>query len=401
MAINDMSTVAYIYKRRYSDKAVTELAMREHPTFYEINKQGDFTGDGLFYGITYGNPQGIAGTFAAAKTASETLKGVQLRVDPVLKYGFIEIDGPALLRARGNKGAMYDLVTRVSDGILEELGSDLAFDLQRDGSGVRGRRESAAGNVITLTSRRHVDRFKVGMTLSAALNADGTTPRTGTCKVVKVNRASRTVEVDNIAGITGFVNNDYLFRNGTAGACMQGFAASTPLTAPGGADSYRGINRSVDIELLAGSRFNDLTMLPEDSCGELAVEISTIAKKVTRGAMYPTDFHQVVKRLGAKVEYTNPGGNADIGFESFLLHTSAGVVKMYSDPDTEPGQARLFRPETHLIKHCEELVHIIRDDGNAPAMRATGTDGIEIRARNYSNYVQFDTAPHGVCTFAT
>lgn len=396
MPASDTTTVAFIYKRRYSDRQATFLAMREHPTYFAITKEGDFTGEGLYYPITYGNPQGIGGTLVAAKSGAETLKGVQMRAVPVLRYGVIELDGPSMLRAKGNKAAMFDLVTRTTDATIEEFGSDLAFNLQRSTTGLRGQRTAIAANVITLANKRQVDRFKVGMTIMASPNANGTAPRAGTAKVTKLNRQAAQIEVDNAGGITAFANNDFLFRNGDApGLCFEGMGSCTPLVAPTAGDNFRTIDRSVDVELLSGSRFVDTSLFPEDAVGNLAVEISTITKKVTRAAMYPTDFHGIVKRLGAKVEYENPGGHADIGFESITITTAAGPVKVMSDPDAEPGQTRVWRPDTHVIKHCDELVHIIRDDGK-PAMRMA-TDGIEIRLRSLSNYIQYDTGPHGVC----
>jgi hypothetical protein len=118
---------------------------------------------------------------------------------------------------------------------------------------------------------------------------------------------------------------------------------------------------------------------------------------VSRAGVYPTVFQSIVKRLGAKVEYQNPGGVADIGFESIMIHTAGGVLKLTSDPDIPVNRTRCWRPDAHVIKHIDELVHIIRDDGR-PSMRSTSTDGIEIRARSLLNYLQYDTASHGVAS---
>lgn len=388
------TNVAYVYKRRYSDRQVAQMVMRESPTFNQLPKEGGFDGVGLFYGITYGNPQGVSSGFASAQTAAETLKGVQLAVFRKLKYGVIQLDGPSMAAARGNKGSFFDFVTRHTDGILEQLGHDLAYDLFRDGTGVRGRRQSIAGNIITLTNKRHTDYFKVGMTVVAGPNTDGTGLRVGSAKVAKLNRKAGQVELDNAATIAAFANNDYLFRLGDPANCMEGMGLCTPSTAPGGADNFRTINRSIDIEALSGSRINDTSILPEEAIGDVAVEISTIAKKVKKAVVYPTIFQQIVKRLGAKVEY-EPGETADIGFEYINLLTAAGRIQLYSDADCPADTARCWRPDTHVLKHLDDVVHIIRTNGD-PQMQLTSADGIEIRARFMGNYVQFDTAPHGV-----
>lgn len=394
------TTVAYIYKRRYSDRQATEVATREHPTYYAIAKESAFDGAGFYYPVTYGNPQGVSATFSDAQANAAALKGVQFAATPVTKYGVITLDGPSMMRARGNKGAFYDFVTRHTDGILEQLGDDLAFDLFRDGNGQRGRRSSISSNTVTLTNTREVENFKVGMTVVASANSNGSSPRSGATTVTALSRSAGTITLDSAAAITSFSDNDYLFRDGDQnGACMDGMEDCTPLSAPTSGDSFRGVDRSVNVEALAGSRIDNTALYPEEVAGDLAVEVSIIGKKVSRGAVYPTVFQSIVKRLGAKVEYTNPGGSADIGFESLMIHTAAGAVKLVSDPDIPTNRIRLWRPDAHCIKHIDEIVHIIRDDGR-PSMRGTSTDGIEIRARHLGNYIQYDTASHGVGSVA-
>jgi len=390
-------TVAYIMKRRYSDRASTEVAMREHPTFYEIEKEGSFDGSDFRYPITTGNPQGISSGFADAQSGAETLKGVQFAAEPKLKYGVLTLDGPSMLRARGNKGSFYDFVTRHSDGMLDELGANIAFDLFRDGVGLRGRRASIAGNVVTLTSQRDVDNFRRGMTLIASSNATGSPARSGSAKVVGLDRKNKKITLDDASTIVSFSDNDYLFRKGDPGNCMEGMEKCTPLSAPTSGDSFRSVDRSVDVEALAGSRIDNTSLYPDDVLGDLAVECSLIGKKVSRGAVYPTVFQAIVKRLGAKVEYTNPGGMADIGFESITITTAGGAIKLRSDPDIPVDRTRCWRPSAHVLKHIDELVHWIRDDGR-PSMRSTSTDGIEMRARSLHNYIQYDTASHGVAS---
>jgi len=399
MTVADSTNVAYIMKRRYSDAQSTEVARREHPTFYEIMDTGSFDGSDFAYATTTGNPQGISsGTLANAQTAAETIKGEQFLAVPKVKYGICQLDGVSMMKARGNKGSFYDFATRHIDGTLDEMGANLAFDLFRNGVGLRGKIAVIAANVLTLTNLRDVENFRRGMTIIASVNADGSAAKAGSCKVTKLNRSAKQITVDNFAGITAGAVNDFLFRLGDPGNCMEGMGVATPLIAPT-ATLFRNVDRTNDIEALAGSRIDDTSRYPEEILGDLAVEISLIGKKVTRGVVYPTVFQSMVKRLGAKVTYTSPGGAADIGFESIMIHTAGGALRIVSDPDQDPTLVRVWRPDAHQIKHIDELVHIIRDDNNKSIRLATA-DGIELRFRSVSNYLQPDQASHGVGTFA-
>jgi hypothetical protein len=394
MADNDLSTVAYIYKRRYSDRQTTEVATREHATLDQIAKESGFTGSAFYYPITYGNPQGISGTFTTAQSGAATLKGLQLAASRKKKYGVVTLDGEAIAAARGDKGAFYDLVTRVSDGILEEMGDSLAFDLFRDGNGIRGRGASISTNTITLSNPEDVRNFKVGMTVGASPNATGSSPRTGTTTIAALSRSAGTILLTSAAAITSLAGTDYLFRAGDVGTCMEGFDAATPLTAPTAGDSFRGVDRSVDVEALSGSRITSASIIEEDM-GLCAVNISTLGKKVKMGCLYPTKFWQMVRRLNAKVEYQNGGGTANYGFEYVMIHTPAGSLKIFSEPDCPVDKFRLFNPEAHALKTLDEMVHVIRDDGR-PSLRSTGADSIEVRVRSMLNYIQYDTSAHGV-----
>jgi hypothetical protein len=400
---NSLATVPYIYKRRYSDRQAAEIAMRDHAWLNAITKEEGLDGQDFAYSITTGNPQGIANDFPTAQANAETLKGNQLVAVPFTVYGDLIIDGPSLLRARGGKASFYDLVTRAQDGILDELGADIAFNLQRDATNVRGQRLSAAANVITLTNKRDVEHFKRGMVIIASTNANGSAPRAGVgCKIVGLNRASASITVDNAANITGFADNDFLFRMGQNGTGFEGMETCTPLTAPVGGDSFRGNDRSVDVEALAGSRVNSATGYPEEVFGDLAVEISIVGKKGKgwSAVCFPTVFQAMVKRLGAKVEYMDPAGDrADVGFEYITIHTAGGSMQIMPDPDARWDRLRIANPETHCIKCIDTMVHLIRDDGR-PNLRTGTSDGLETRARFLGNYIQYDTASHGVANTA-
>lgn len=392
--IGSSSNVTYIYKHRYSDRQATEIAKRDHTTLYAIAKEGNLDGIDFNYEITTGNPQGIADSFSGAQSAAENLKGVQPAAIPFTKYADLQLDGPSMKRARGGKASFYDFLTRSQDGILDELGADVAFNLQRDKSGVRGRRASISGNIVTLTQQRDVERFKRGMTVAACTGSDGTGARSGTAKVVGLNRTNKTITLDDQSTIIGFSDNDYLGRANCLGTGFEGMATCTPLSVPTAGDSFRGFDRSVDAEALAGSRINDTSRYPEEVLGDLAVEISIVGKKVETACVFPSTFQAMVKRLGAKVEFM-VSDTAEVGFEYIVIQTAGGKIRVLSDPDADPSLVRVWRADTHCIKHMDELVGFIRDDGLAN-LRLASSDGLETRAIFLGNYIQYDPSCHGV-----
>lgn len=399
MAVSNLTNVAFLYKRLFSDRQVGDLTTRRHPLFKMIGREGGLGGDDSFtYAIRYGNPQGVSNSFANSQTHVNTSKGVKPAMARKIKYATIEMDGVSLLAARGNKSAFLELVKTETNGVLEEMGDALAFDLYRNGDGIRGRRSSASTNVITLTTADDVRNFKIGMAVGASANADGSSARTGNTTVAEVSYSAGTVTLTSAAGITSFADNDYMFRVGEEnGTCIEGLSSHFPLTAPSSGESWRGIDRSAHEELLAGTRIDDTATTAEENSGLVAVQIASasVSKKPDCVFLNPLKFWEVCRRTNAKVVYEGGGMNAKWGFEGIDVVSPAGTLRMISDPDCPTNRGYVISKSTLYIKHLEGFPHIIKDD-SLVSLRKTSTDAIEARARAIGNLVCTEPGANGV-----
>lgn len=400
-----MEDVAWIGKRTYSEDNTNEMAMRDHPTWYAISKEVGLTGDDFRYGMHTGNPQSISGTLSAAQSAangnSGVIKGEQFACEPTLKYGVLKMDRPSMLRYRlKGKGAFYDWFTKQVSTMVEEFGARLARDLQGDGNGVMGRRSSISGNTITLSGTRTADKFKRGMVLGASGNSDGSSPRTGTTFVTKIDRQNNKVTVDDATDIASFQDGDYLFVDGEPGTCMEGMGLCTPLAAPSSGTLFRGVERTNDLEALAGSRL-DTSGYVEDVIGDLAVEVNILNHRLTHAICHPKQFKKVADRLGAKVTYTNPGKKADIGFETLFIHVAGNsALQLMSDPDCPYTTVRGWNERSHRVVYVPDgnskPIYWIKSGNGGDSQWSATTDGIEMRCNFYGNYIQPDTSEHAV-----
>lgn len=405
MAASTLTTAAFIYKRCYSDKQIADITLRDHVWYAKVPKEDGFVGDSFVYAVRYGNPQGVSGTFADARTGVKSSKGVQPRAYRTAKFGCITIDGEAARAAQGtSKGAFMSLVTMETDRILEEVGDSLAFDFYRNTSGLRGRVASLSGNILTLAEAEDARNFKEGMTVIADDTITGASPRTGSTYVTATDEDAGTVTVNDATAITGTIQvNDYLFRKGDPGTCIEGLETCTPLTAPVYlSDSWRGVDRGVNPSRLSGSRLDDTSLNAEVALGRLAVKISKLGRShnVDEAFLNPTHFFNAAQRLNAKVEYDDGGGTANYGFQHMIIHTAAGSIKVYSDPDCPMNRGRVTRDGSQYIKHMGGLPHIIDADGNT-TLRMSDENSLETRVEAFSNLIQDDPSAQGVCSLAT
>lgn len=388
-----LTSVAYIYKINYAT-GIGEVAERMHPGLAKCPKREGFTGSQFNYSVRYGNPQGVSGGFTTGQSSTASSKGVQFAALRFKKYGFISLDGEAL-EACDSKGSFLDLVTTETNAVIAEMYDRLGFDFYRTSAGIRGQRASVSVNIVTLVNIDDCRNFKIGMTVGASPNADGTSPRTGTTTIAGVSLSAGTITLTSAAAIVAFADNDYLFNAGDVGTCMEGLETCTPLTAPSVSESFRGKDRSVFAELLAGSRLSDANTSIEENAGKVAIAINAMGGNVTTLAVNPVNYWQVVRRGNAKVEYAGGGGSMTFGFERAVIATPAGQLEMISDPDCPTNRGRLWNNDSHYIYTLGELTHVIKADGNA-TLRATDADSIEARIRSMSNYIQPDTRNHGV-----
>lgn len=382
---SDLSKVGFIAKRMYSTDQIGEQTRRDHAFQEMLVRKKAFGGEDFRYVVRYANPQSVSGDFTAAQTqaAGASSKGKQFATQPALKYCIVQIDGPSLSRLGGGAQSFTDHVTMEFDGALEECGDSIAFDSLSAGNGQRGRRASLAGNVITLTEPDDARNFKEGMTIIADDTATGASPRVGTTFVTAVDEDAGTVTVDDATDIAVFSDNDYLFRQGDPATCVDSLRQIIPLTAPVlGSDSFRGVDRGSMPRQLAGVRINDTSQFIEETTGLIAVKIKQSGKKANCAFWNPIRFHEFTRRMNAKVEFQSAGGTADYGFEFVRIHTSAGVLKVYSEPDLAPSLAFVGDMSVAEIRHLDAGVpDWINDDGQGKSLRMGAADAIEARMR--------------------
>lgn len=385
-----LSEAAHIFKHTYAEDMLGPTIERDHTLLSMLTKKKGGSGADYSYLIPFSNPQAVGGTFSTIQTAaaaSGKSKGVQATTQPVLKYGDLQIDGPSLQRAGDRKGAFFDLVTGETDGILEEMGNRLGFDLYRSGNGMRARRSSASTNVITLTVADDVRNFSPNMTVIADDTITGASPRSGSTTVTAVDEDGGTITLASAAAITSFADNDYLFAAGDPGTCMDGLELFFPLTAPTyGSDSFRGHDRGQDVRRLAGSRVDDTSSYWEEAIGLAAVKVQNNKFKPECAFTNPLNVWAMSKRMNAKIEY-QAGKTAEIFFQYITINTPGGAVKVYADPDCPTTRAFVGNMDfIHALYLGSEFIHTIKDDGREMVRLGT-SDGIESRFRVHSQTI--------------
>lgn len=373
-----LSLVAAIAKRMYSDGQIGEQTRRFHVLYEMLKRRTAFGGEDYRYIVRHANPQSVAGVFGTAQTQATSASSLvkAFATSPGLKYGVIQVDGPSLRRLEGNAQSFVDHVRMEFDGVFEELGNRIAFDLYRN-KARRGRRASASTNVITLTDSSEVINFTPGMTVMASANADASSPRTGSTTVASIQESAGTITLTSAAGITSFADNDYLFALDEPATAVDGLEAIIPLAAPS-ATAFRGVDRSGDARRLAGVRLDDTATYPEVNTGRVATDIFLGGKRANCAFWHPTRLWEAAQRMHAQVEFQQAGGQADYGFQFLAVHSPGGIIKIYADPDCPYATQWVGDMSVAECRHLKSLPGWVMDD-NLKMLRMGSADAVEGR----------------------
>lgn len=387
MAASDINNVAYIVKRLYNGAEPQNLASRRRLWLTKVPKQADFVGESLTVPIKIGNPQSISTTIAGAQAAvANNTVGKKWVATRVLRYGDIVVDGPSILATGSDKGAFVELLEQEINGTLDEHGRRLSNDLYGNGSGSLGKVLSVAAGVITLVNADDAKNFGLNQTIGANPNETGNvgTMRAGQGTVSAINEDGS--QITYTGTITAIAAGDFLY-NANAVATdydfgFKGLAAHIPLVAPIGGDSFFGVDRSVDVNRLAGWRLSQLGYSIEENAYQLGVRIMRAGGVPDLGLISPSNFVKLVLSLGTKVEYTGAGGTADVGFQYVTLQLPSGPCKMYADPDAPSDRFYLLQTDTFKVRYLGSgFPHIIMDD-SLRMLRMATLDAVELRTRS-------------------
>lgn len=392
-----------LLKELYPDGVPQDMLMRSHPLTALVPKDDNATGEYMVIPVVYDLPPGRSATIANVLDYTNgpigASKHAKFLPSLVEDYAATALNMLTVYKTANDRGAFVEMRKMEIDGILEQLGNSLSHGLFRDGTGAVGRVLSNSTTTVTLYKASDTKFFTIGGLYQVAANSSGSPGALrasgATLQVTAINEDAGTVTFGaNFTSITSAANDDFLIPMGDLNEKVTGLAGWIPLAAPS-ATTFFGVDRSVMPTRLAGHRLDQSTVPAEQTIVELAEIMAERGARPDRVFVSPRQFSKVAQRLNAKVEYDNAGGGVNYSFSSVTVHTSAGALKLTPDSDCPDDRGYILTMNTWRLKHLLGLPHIVVDDG-LRALRRSGLDQIEIRARYYAQLVCYNPGKNGV-----
>lgn len=274
--------------------------------------------------------------------------------------------------SRSSKGSVG-----VEDGILGAYESEARAAMEnviarthvqcwRNGTGSIGQlaasSSGAATTTLVLANESEMNNFEVGMVLEGSAT-DGSALYSGQATIVGIDRAAREIVVDKASGaggISGLTDGDFLYiagtgQNGTSNEerVIRGVPAWIPVAAPGGSDSFFSVNRSVDVERLAGIRFDGTGLgTHRGALKSLLTRIRRYSPRARPTDVYlnPDDMEVISNELENGNTFFQPV-DSEFGHNSIKAHVGAFTVTLHAESYQQKGVFHALDMSTWKLMH--------------------------------------------------
>ena len=382
-----MTTFAAALKQHYTSQKIENMVYKDNPFLAMISKYESFGGENLKLPIKYGIPQGRSADFAKALANKTNTQLKAFLLTRKSNYSLANIDNETIEASKGNANAFIEAATTEIDGAIESATRSLAISLFGDGGGSVGTigGTAATGTTLTLAQPDDVTNFEVGMKIDFYTAATGGSKRAGgPLTVDAVDRDAGTMTLSaSMTGITGIALGDFIVPEGDYDAMLSGLAAWVPSTAPGSTDSFFGVNRSADATRLGGIRFDGTALPLEEALIGAASRAAREGGKPNVCFMNYSNFADLEKALGSKLQYIDVKVTTDIGFRGIQINGPRGTIQVIPDQNCPKDVAFMLDMSMWKLYSLGKAPKILDPDG-LRFLRISTEDAVEVRVGYYA-----------------
>ncbi len=419
------SAVAGILKELYDDQKVQWLTYKDNPALAMMKKEEKFPGKYFPVPVVYGLTQGASATFANAYNNQSSPSVAEFLVTRVADFSLATIDGQLLAAAQTDPGSFIDGAELMIDAAFQTAVNRLASAMFRNGAGTIGQIASLAHvsgsgpyvSTITLTNPDDAVQFEIGQVLVDIQNVDGSGSHSTYASpftVTAVNRNSGvltgTSAVDTTSDFTAAyylatlgdlpttTNNNFQPSGSTVTNALlklAGFAAWLPLTAPTSGDSFFGVDRSVDVQRLAGVNFDGSSLSMEEALLQGTGRIALNGGRVDTGICSYATYTALITSLGSKVQYIDET-IGEIGFRGVQVNGANTVMSIFPDRNCPDGLIYCLEMDSWCLRSQGPAPHILKYMDEIEILRVPGVDAAELRVGSYVNMYTNKPGHNGV-----
>ena len=345
----------------------------------------------------YGDPQGRSASFGNAQGTTGTAPSNQVSVDDFLltrvsNYSIAQVGSEAAEASKGDAMAFLQALKASIDGAMNSLSNSIETQLFRSGTGSIGTvgaidpDSDGSTTLAALGEEEDIANFDVNQVLVFSAT-DGSSLRAGTLVVSAVNRSLGRVTV-GAAYSSVTTDGDFIYAQGDAAdggsnVCISGLSAWIPSAAPGGGDSFFGVNRSVDSRLYGQYTDQSASDIEDGliTAGSLSARvggnpnvafINHVQQRNLIQNLHNSQNYQTVNAT------THKGLVSDIGFRSVAIQGDTGAINVVAANKCPAESGFMLEMDKWILATLGEPVKFLNLDGNR-ILRSATADSVEAR----------------------
>lgn len=398
MTVPNTSEYARLLEIVYDDERILDRVYTESEVAKRLlsRQKKNFVGASLNFDWKYAGNEAVASTIAAAQALIDHTHVVQVALTRKTKVAVHRLDQELLDVAKQGKAAFVSAVTEETDSTERAFACNIASLIYGNGGGAIAQLSHTAAigtAVCTLVNPQQAARLRVGQVLYAddTDGSGGGALKAGSVTIAAIDYQTGAVTATGnwTAGIATLAVDDYLFLSGDFAAGWAGFEAYCPKTAPGGADSFYGANRSVSPTKLAGLRKTASGGTVEDAWIDAATEAASLGLKLKQIVCNPYRLGIAAREAAGRTTFVaTDSGDRALGAKKITLAvpTTNGVLEIIPDPICPVGTDFFLDLDDFSVHASPSGVpHMQRTlDGNIWHPVATENQ-VELRWASYAN----------------
>lgn len=392
-AVSAESISAYLKVTFHTAHKDLSIGKKPGAFWGRVKKRADFEGEYNKISLQYGDIKGVSRTFATAQanmggTEDEAFKVYVANLAD--DFGLFSLDGKAMKAARSDRGSWKRPMAKQVRSGFKVLGRRNGFGLYRDTSGAIATVASIATDVVTVASEVELVMLQKGLPVS--VYTSGNVWRHDTT-IAKVSRSELTFTLTD-EGATAATDKIYI--QGDYGKNFTGLDSWIPSTAPTAGDSFYGVDRSDDPDLLAGYRHDgSISPIAETMINAMST-LGQFGAESDRELFVGQEVHRrFEKQYEGQIQYvTKPfqtthgksmvPEHMSVGIKSLAFQTGNGRVVVHQDMYAPKGVGYLLDMDSWWFHSMGTAPGWLDDDGKGSVLRVHNANAVEGRLGQYA-----------------
>lgn len=369
-----------------------------------MGKDTNHGGEGKYIVVSISPTEGGSSDYQTAYANQGPTQEQRFFVGHKTEYQLARIKNIAIAKTMGDRGAIKKIVEHTFTRAGYAFGRAMAARVWGGAGGRLFVLANSSTNTVTATlaSKADLAKVEVGQWHQFATN-DGTgSSPAGLLAVTQLQVVSKNPEagtydysakLNTVAGATTTMS---VFRAGDYANTMTGMQGWAPITAPTTGDSFKGVDRTLEIQKLSGYR---VTITGEGKWSGILRAIAegqSVAQGDYKHAFWnPIDFDKFAQEVGAKTVVDVNTKHPGIGYKGITIETAAGPVTCMSEIDVPLGYVWVGNAEDMELCTAGECPRVLDFDGHGKLMRVAGEDAVQYDLGAYGDFAPKETSGPG------